>query len=191
MILKTQPVASRLKRGLWVIGALILLDVSIAAANRQFNIEIVAATAKKLAAGPFISPQSVPDYPKQISYADFGKERPRPGGNWRPEVHDSGGLSIASDTGEWIWRPLLNPAKLQLSYFEVDNPRDFGLCRTKTMAALYRDLCRIKLATESPLALAIRSLLHALKRLQQSGAHDHAPDGARGLSNGEAHWQAI
>jgi hypothetical protein len=47
MIYKTEPLASRLKRGLWLVGALILLDVSIAAANGQFNIDIVAATAKK------------------------------------------------------------------------------------------------------------------------------------------------
>jgi glucans biosynthesis protein len=57
----------------------------------------------------------------------YGEEQLRPAGEWRPEVHDSDGLSIASATGEWIWRPLVNPEKLQVSYFELDNPRGFGL----------------------------------------------------------------
>nr|WP_262983827.1 glucan biosynthesis protein [Halomonas elongata] len=25
--------------------------------------------------------------------------------DWRPEIHDSDGLSIHTDSGEWIWRP--------------------------------------------------------------------------------------
>lgn len=336
MIFNTEPLATRLKRALWLVGALILLDVSVAAANGQFNIDIVAAIAKKLAAEPFKPPQSVPDYLKQISYDEyrdirfdteqslwntgshfqiqfihpglyythsvaintleahgvrkvafsrkmfsygknkfadkipddlgfagfrlayplykkdeynhvavfagasyfravaknqvfglsarglaidtglssgeefptfrefwlerpapnarsmkvyalldsqsltgayefivspgerttvdvkarlferkrvkelgiapltsmflFGEERPRAGGDWRPEVHDSDGLSIASDTGEWIWRPLLNPAKLQLSYFEMDNPRGFGLLQRDRRFQNYEDL---------------------------------------------------
>ncbi len=36
--------------------------------------------------------------------------RTRPGiDDYRPEVHDSDGLSIEAATGEWIWRPLVNP----------------------------------------------------------------------------------
>jgi glucans biosynthesis protein len=70
----------------------------------------------------------------------FGEEKPRPPGEWRPEVHDSDGLSIASGSGEWIWRPLANPAKLQLSYFEVDNPRGFGLLQRDRRFSNYEDL---------------------------------------------------
>jgi glucans biosynthesis protein len=43
----------------------------------------------------------------------FGETQPRPG-DFRPEVHDSDGLMIATDDGkdggEWLWRPLQNPA---------------------------------------------------------------------------------
>jgi periplasmic glucans biosynthesis protein len=70
----------------------------------------------------------------------FGEERPRPAGDWRPEVHDSDGLSIASDTGEWIWRPLVNPEKLQVSYFDLNNPRGFGLLQRDRRFSNYEDL---------------------------------------------------
>jgi len=55
-------------------------------------------------------------------------------------VHDSDGLSIASDTGEWIWRPLVNPEKLQVSYFDLDNPRGFGLLQRDRRFSNYEDL---------------------------------------------------
>jgi glucans biosynthesis protein len=70
----------------------------------------------------------------------YGEEKPRPPGDWRPEVHDSDGLLIASSTGEWIWRPLMNPGKLQLSYFELDNPRGFGLLQRDRKFSDYEDL---------------------------------------------------
>jgi glucans biosynthesis protein len=70
----------------------------------------------------------------------YGEERPRPAGEWRPEVHDSDGLSIASSTGEWIWRPLVNPAKLQISYFELENPTGFGLLQRDRRFHNYEDL---------------------------------------------------
>jgi len=31
-------------------------------------------------------------------------------GDFRPEVHDSDGLQVHTGEGEWIWRPLVNPA---------------------------------------------------------------------------------
>lgn len=70
----------------------------------------------------------------------YGEERPRPPGEWRPEVHDSDGLSIASGTGEWLWRPLVNPEKLQISYFELENPRGFGLLQRDRRFSNYEDL---------------------------------------------------
>jgi glucans biosynthesis protein len=70
----------------------------------------------------------------------FGEEKPRPAGDWRPEVHDSDGLAIASGAGEWIWRPLGNPQKLRTSYFEVENPRGFGLLQRDRNFHDYEDL---------------------------------------------------
>ena len=47
--------------------------------------------------------------------------------DWRPEVHDSDGLAIWNGKGEHLWRPLINPPTLQISAFEDENPKGFGL----------------------------------------------------------------
>ncbi len=58
----------------------------------------------------------------------FGENTGRPVGEWRRQVHDSDGLLIDNgSTGEWLWRPILNPKKLQMDYFQTDNVRGFGL----------------------------------------------------------------
>lgn len=49
--------------------------------------------------------------------------------DWRPEVHDSDGLSLATGHGERIWRPLNNPPRVNVSVFRDDNPRGFGLAQ--------------------------------------------------------------
>ena len=70
----------------------------------------------------------------------FGEGRPRPVQDWRPEVHDSDGLAIRSRAGEWLWRPLGNPERLRVSYFESDNPRGFGLLQRDRKFHNYEDL---------------------------------------------------
>ena len=70
----------------------------------------------------------------------YGEEKPRPATDWRPEVHDSDGLMIGSGTGEWLWRPLVNPERLRVSYFAVDNPRGFGLLQRDRNFHNYEDL---------------------------------------------------
>ncbi|MGO1501767.1 MAG: glucan biosynthesis protein G [Marinobacter sp.] len=58
----------------------------------------------------------------------YGDNTLRPRGEWRPQVHDSDGLLINDGkTGEWLWRPLVNPAGLQLSYHHVQDLDGFGL----------------------------------------------------------------
>ena len=58
----------------------------------------------------------------------YGNNTPRPRGEWRPQVHDSDGLLINDGkTGEWLWRPLVNPTELQLSYHHVQDLNGFGL----------------------------------------------------------------
>jgi glucans biosynthesis protein len=47
--------------------------------------------------------------------------------DFRPEVHDSDGLLMATGDGEWIWRPLANPTRWRVSSFHGTNPRGFGL----------------------------------------------------------------
>ncbi|MEO8747624.1 MAG: glucan biosynthesis protein G [Rhodanobacter sp.] len=69
----------------------------------------------------------------------YGANTPRPSGEWRPAVHDSGGLLLHSASGEWLWRPLTNPLTLQLSYFEASSPEGFGLLQRTTRFDAYED----------------------------------------------------
>ena len=57
----------------------------------------------------------------------YGENDHRMANDWRPEIHDSDGLSMWTGAGEWIWRPLVNPPVLHLNSYFDDNPRGFGL----------------------------------------------------------------
>jgi len=61
-------------------------------------------------------------------------------GDYRPEVHDSDGLLIETGKGEWIWRPLSNPAELDIASFGDKNPRGFGLIQRDRALDHYQDL---------------------------------------------------
>ena len=60
--------------------------------------------------------------------------------DFRPAVHDSSGLSIRNGQGEWLWRPLNNPATLQYSVFMDHSPRGFGLLQRDRRFAAFEDL---------------------------------------------------
>jgi glucans biosynthesis protein len=60
--------------------------------------------------------------------------------DFRPEVHDSDGLLMATGHGEWIWRPLDNPTRLRVSSFRDTNPRGFGLLQRDRNFDHYQDL---------------------------------------------------
>ena len=60
--------------------------------------------------------------------------------DFRPEVHDSDGLSVQSGTGEWIWRPLVNPKRLLVTSFAVNNPLGFGVLQRDRHFYDYEDL---------------------------------------------------
>jgi len=47
--------------------------------------------------------------------------------DYRPEVHDSDGLMTERGTGEWMWRPLVNPKDLRVNRFMDEHPRGFAL----------------------------------------------------------------
>ncbi|HEY2629974.1 MAG TPA: glucan biosynthesis protein G, partial [Usitatibacter sp.] len=70
----------------------------------------------------------------------FGENDRAPSEDYRPEVHDSDGLSVQSGTGEWLWRPLVNPKRLQLSSFELTSPLGFGLMQRDRTFQSYEDL---------------------------------------------------
>lgn len=70
-----------------------------------------------------------------------GENTARPPGAWRPEAHDSDGLLIHdARSGEWLWRPLINPFTLQVDTFLVDSIRGFGLLQRDTSFASYQDI---------------------------------------------------
>ena len=61
--------------------------------------------------------------------------------DFRPQVHDSEKLQIWSGSGEWSWRPLVNPQeKLRLSLFGTTDPKGFGLMQRTRDFAEYQDL---------------------------------------------------
>jgi glucans biosynthesis protein len=70
----------------------------------------------------------------------FGENQGAPGEDYRPEVHDSDGLSVQSGTGEWLWRPLVNPRRLLVTSFALVNPQGFGLQQRDRSFASYEDL---------------------------------------------------
>ncbi len=59
--------------------------------------------------------------------------------DWRPQVHDSDGLMMHTGAGEWLWRPLRNPLRLEVNRFMDDNPRGFGLIQRGRDFAEYED----------------------------------------------------
>ena len=60
--------------------------------------------------------------------------------DYRPQVHDSDGLQVTTNTGEHLWRPLANPAKLQVSAFTTEAPRGFGLVQRSRRFDDFEDL---------------------------------------------------
>ncbi len=70
----------------------------------------------------------------------FGENQKPNSEDYRPEVHDSDGLSIQAGTGDWIWRPLVNPKQLLLTSFVSNNPRGFGLMQRDHSFIHYEDL---------------------------------------------------
>jgi glucans biosynthesis protein len=70
----------------------------------------------------------------------FGANQHTTQDDYRPQVHDSDGLSVHSGTGEWLWRALTNPARLLTSSFTVTNPAGFGLMQRERSAQQYQDI---------------------------------------------------
>ena len=73
----------------------------------------------------------------------FGENQPR-SSDFRPEVHDSDGLMIATDDGkgggEWLWRPLQNPSSTLVTSFAMQRLKGFGLMQRDRAFSRYEDL---------------------------------------------------
>lgn len=59
--------------------------------------------------------------------------------DFRPAVHDSDVLVMDNGAGERLWRPLMNPARVELSAFADAHPRRFGLLQSPDSFARFRD----------------------------------------------------
>jgi glucans biosynthesis protein len=68
----------------------------------------------------------------------FGENQPRPG-DFRPEVHDSDGLMVATGEGEWLWRPLNNPSTPVTTSFSMKSLKGFGLMQRDRAFSSYED----------------------------------------------------
>jgi periplasmic glucans biosynthesis protein len=73
------------------------------------------------------------------SMFQYGENDRRMANDWRPEIHDSDGLSMWTGGGEWLWRPLTNPASLRFNAFLDENPRGFGLLQRDRNFDNYQD----------------------------------------------------
>jgi glucans biosynthesis protein len=69
----------------------------------------------------------------------YGKPNRKIAIDWRPEIHDSDGLSIWTGSGERIWRPINNPLSVQTSSFLDHNPKGFGLLQRERNFEQYED----------------------------------------------------
>ncbi|MFJ3047254.1 glucan biosynthesis protein G [Herbaspirillum chlorophenolicum] len=70
----------------------------------------------------------------------FGPNQQSSRRNFRPAIHDSNGLAIHTGSGEWLWRPLNDPQNVEVSSFEVTNPKGFGLLQRGREFANFEDL---------------------------------------------------
>lgn len=69
-----------------------------------------------------------------------GENKERRYDDFRSEVHDSDGLLLSFGSGEWLWRPLNNPRRLQMRRFEDKGFKGFGLLQRDRDFVNYQDM---------------------------------------------------
>ena len=72
------------------------------------------------------------------SMYQFGENQPHRT-DFRPEVHDSDGLMVATGDGEWLWRPLINPNAPLTTSFSMRELEGFGLMQRDRSFTSYED----------------------------------------------------
>ncbi|MFC3149200.1 glucan biosynthesis protein [Piscinibacterium candidicorallinum] len=121
-----------------------LLDGPRVAGAYQFTLQPGAATVTTVRAQLFLRAGSSPIRTLGIapltSMFLHGENQASSTGDFRPEVHDSDGLQIETAAGEWLWRPLTNPAGVLVTSFALNSPRGFGLMQRDRSFASYEDI---------------------------------------------------
>ncbi|WP_394222250.1 glucan biosynthesis protein [Alteromonas gracilis] len=69
----------------------------------------------------------------------YGENTEKRHDDYRPEVHDSDGVLMVTHADEEIWRPLTNPARLQVTSLSDANPKGFGMLQRDGEWANYLD----------------------------------------------------
>jgi glucans biosynthesis protein len=72
------------------------------------------------------------------SMYQFGENQPHRT-DFRPEVHDSDGLMVATGDGEWLWRPLVNPSRVLTTSYALRELKGFGLMQRDRSFTSYED----------------------------------------------------
>lgn len=73
------------------------------------------------------------------SMFQFAENDRRVSDDFRPEIHDSDGLSMHTGQNEWIWRPLVNSPVLRVNSFLDEDPKGFGLLQRDRNFDHYQD----------------------------------------------------
>ena len=69
----------------------------------------------------------------------YGPNDRRTADDIRPAVHEASGMQMLNGQGEWLWRPLHNPERLQVSAFIDRNPKGFGLVQRDREFTAFQD----------------------------------------------------
>jgi periplasmic glucans biosynthesis protein len=116
-----------------------LLDSPRATGAYQFDIQPGAQTVMNVRGRVFLrAGVATLGIAPLTSMFFFGENQPHRS-DFRPEVHDSDGLMVATGDGEWIWRPLLNPKQTLTTSFSMQQLRGFGLMQRDRAFHNYED----------------------------------------------------
>lgn len=118
-----------------------LLDSPRASGAYRFILKPGEATAIEVKARLYLREAlAKPGIAPLTSMYLFGENQQAAREDYRPEVHDSDGLAIHTASGEWLWRPLVNPKRLLVTSFALSDPRGFGLMQRDRQFSSYEDL---------------------------------------------------
>lgn len=118
-----------------------LLDSRRVAGAFRFRVEPGKTTSMRIKSTIFLrEPVATLGLAPLTSMFWHGENSPTHNNDYRPEVHDSDGLLVAHGSGEWLWRPLTNPAQVRVAHFATENPRGFGLLQRDRNFDHYQDL---------------------------------------------------
>jgi glucan biosynthesis protein len=106
----------------------------------------------------------------------FGENTSNTFGDFRPEVHDSDGLLVHRNNGEWVWHPLAWSKQLQLNVFADDHPKGYGLLQRDRDFNHYQDLEALYHKRPSVWVQALNGFDNGAARLVQLPTKDEFQD---------------